>query len=772
MSNQDSTKMRGVTLTLLIMIVLCIVGGFLSLSLQDVHSSVHEVGSSGSACNVNESVSCDAVAQSAYSTVLGVSVSVWALIGYAFMAFLVGLTAAVGMKSKEGASTLPRFGYGLLVIFSGVYLTVSLSLIYVMWQLIGKWCLYCLALDGINAALFICALVLPRLTGRGIGGALVDDLSAFNKRPGLMATVAAIGLVSLGVGFLFQEEEKKLSLDGLEYGATEVGHHWIGAKDAPVIVEEYSDYECPHCKLRHTKLRELMKSKPGRVKIIHRHFPLDKTCNSLISRDFHQFACDLSRTTVCAGRQEMFWQANDLIFNEIDDIKSGAVTIEGLAEELELDMGAFQACMKDETSLEEVKADVAVALRLGIRGTPTFLVNGVMKGDPFAPEIWDGDAPTLAAEGITSVGREGLKTGVDAKGRPWIGAENAPVVIDGFLDYQCASCKETELKARRALVANPGKVKYVRRFMPMGGECNALLEKKEGSEDRSCELTRLAACSVEQGKFWETNDYLLDHLVGILTNRVAIHDIAKEVSLDTAKLDACMKPEAIDPTFAADIKMGSMLSFFEGSGFLVNGELSEGFPAEESWKGAHRPLKSGSREGLETGKTETGTPWIGAKDAEIVIDVFFDYTGETIRGQLRDVRALMKAAPSKAKLVMHQFPMSKRCNPAFPGEGDIRSCVFAFVAMCANKHGDFWAVNDYILDNLTEVLVDDLSDEAWAKRIGVDVPTLQGCFKDEELQKTLFTGIKAALEHKFQSVPLFLVNGEVKTEGVSEKLFK
>lgn len=143
----------------------------------------------------------------------------------------------------------------------------------------------------------------------------------------------------------------------------------LGDVDAPVVMIEWSDFQCPFCGrfARETK-PELVEQyvEDGVLRIEWRDFP---------------YLGEESRTAALAGRaaaeQDAFWEFHDAVFALEASPNSGQLDADRLvevAEELGLDGEAFAAAMDDPANAEAVDADFTEGQMLGITGTPTFLV--------------------------------------------------------------------------------------------------------------------------------------------------------------------------------------------------------------------------------------------------------------------------------------------------------------------------------------------------------------------------------------------------------------
>jgi len=81
----------------------------------------------------------------------------------------------------------------------------------------------------------------------------------------------------------------------------------------------------------------------------------------------------------CAADQGKFWEYHDLVFSRQAGENQGAFTKDkllGMAQELKLDMTKFEPCLKNEQTRGRVQADTEAGQEAGVRGTPTFFING------------------------------------------------------------------------------------------------------------------------------------------------------------------------------------------------------------------------------------------------------------------------------------------------------------------------------------------------------------------------------------------------------------
>jgi protein-disulfide isomerase len=138
--------------------------------------------------------------------------------------------------------------------------------------------------------------------------------------------------------------------------------HVLGRLDAPLVIVEYGDYDCPHTRRAHGILKELLGERPGDIALVFRPFPL---------RHMHQNAEQLSRWMLAIGEPALYWAAHERLMAE--RYMSLGVAERALAE-LGLSIAALSE--RDAQAALAVQADVERGLRDGVHSTPSFFFNG------------------------------------------------------------------------------------------------------------------------------------------------------------------------------------------------------------------------------------------------------------------------------------------------------------------------------------------------------------------------------------------------------------
>lgn len=180
-------------------------------------------------------------------------------------------------------------------------------------------------------------------------------------------------------------------------GKTDDGRYFLGNADAPVTVVEYADFQCPGCAFYSNNLSAGFEKDyvlTGQVRLIYQDFPLPMHTNSVYS----------AIAARCAGEQSMsaFWQYHDLLFlnqkqwSELAtaDLKQQHIAY---AKQLGLDTTAFGACIELPESERTVRDFQKKSNALGLPGTPSFAIQGVVMDASSAKSIDDIDALVRSA---------------------------------------------------------------------------------------------------------------------------------------------------------------------------------------------------------------------------------------------------------------------------------------------------------------------------------------------------------------------------------------
>ncbi len=179
-----------------------------------------------------------------------------------------------------------------------------------------------------------------------------------------IATVAIV--VALGY-FAWQQ-----TVGGDAIPAGEVADPALGRESAIVEIVEYGDFGCSACRAWHnTGIREqVMRVYGDSARFVWRDFPV-------ITPDSPAAA----EAAQCAGAQDQFWAYHDHVYESGGSLNN--LSLKGYAEQIGLDMEAFNACLDGGQMTAKVRDNEQKARALGLRGTPSFTVDGeVLPGPP------------------------------------------------------------------------------------------------------------------------------------------------------------------------------------------------------------------------------------------------------------------------------------------------------------------------------------------------------------------------------------------------------
>ena len=149
-----------------------------------------------------------------------------------------------------------------------------------------------------------------------------------------------------------------------------------GDAAAPVTIVEFSDFQCPYCRLASATVEQVLANHKGDVKLVYAHFPLGN----------HPWATPAAIASTCAAQQstDAFWALHDGYFREQQAMTPTNVIpkSEGFLAGSDIDLAAWKTCAADEASpayqgaAAAVQSQLALGEEYGVRGTPGFFING------------------------------------------------------------------------------------------------------------------------------------------------------------------------------------------------------------------------------------------------------------------------------------------------------------------------------------------------------------------------------------------------------------
>ncbi len=337
--------------------------------------------SNKSFCNINEVIDCDAVARTAYSHVLGVPLAVWGILFYAVILLFNYLRFS---KPDDHEQHQNFRSYIYTLSFGAVMVSVVLSLITGLG--IQKVCVLCVANYIINILLFFFI--------RGEASFVANIKNTFKQlyftltNPMyflLITAIFTIGIFSLyyaNVNEVFVKD-KTIVIPKIETLNMKVlSGNVLGDADGKIIIEEYTDFECPFCSMANSDLYRLVNELKG-VKVIHRDFPLKKECNPVMNGDGpHKYSCTAALYSMAAAKQNKSAYLDYLMFLNQQNLEEKRIL--KLARAAKLDIGKLRRDANAQETLDELKENSLKAGSTGVKATPTFFIGikkyeGIMK---------------------------------------------------------------------------------------------------------------------------------------------------------------------------------------------------------------------------------------------------------------------------------------------------------------------------------------------------------------------------------------------------------
>lgn len=198
------------------------------------------------------------------------------------------------------------------------------------------------------------------------------------RSPVLIVSAAAVIIGAAIVALALPRNEaagEELRIPLTSYEAGLATGDVLGSATAPVVIELYSDFQCPACELFvTTQLKRLTDEfvRPGIARIEARDI-------AFLGQGTSDESLELAVGAACAAEQGRYWQFHDLVFWNQGRENRGdhdAAFIGRVADQAMLERGAFDACLTRDDLRAEVRSATNAAVAAGLSSTPTLVVNG------------------------------------------------------------------------------------------------------------------------------------------------------------------------------------------------------------------------------------------------------------------------------------------------------------------------------------------------------------------------------------------------------------
>jgi protein-disulfide isomerase len=367
------------------MALVCLVAVGIASTIVYVHGQIDRLGDGyTSFCSINDSINCDRVLSSSFAKIAGVPVAWLALVSYLGLAAVFGTAA----RTEDDGLRARLVGLGSAGVIGA--LTFSAYMAIIALVKLETLCLLCMGLYTVA------------LTNAGLAIAVSGRMRRVTGQPGLTAggTASLLAAAVAGVvilGFLTWPHTRtalasSIRTAGDVKAADPEFYSWYTAlpkvsvasllrddqssalATKKVVLVDFFDLECAHCKRNYLLVKELAARRGDQLEIIHRHFPLDATCNDIVPESVHPDACRAAEAVECATLQGKRDQMIDTMFANQGQLFEE--NLPRLAAKVGVEATAFRQCLDQHTTMPTVLADARAGARLDIKSTPTVFIGG------------------------------------------------------------------------------------------------------------------------------------------------------------------------------------------------------------------------------------------------------------------------------------------------------------------------------------------------------------------------------------------------------------
>ena len=336
----------------------------------------------------SESWNCDLALTSAFSEVFGIPIS---LFGIAISLFCVLILVLLRFNFLEKTISWSRWIWRVALTSAAA----SIVMLLISWFLLKSFCLLCMICYGLYF------LVLFPLQKTLTSTQLIDFkiLISWRKwKEHLGVAIRAIAIILFITFFLHAWSSNIYSIKNTSSQSTFNFQDWknqkavqieekiprvsYGPQKTPLIITEFADFLCPHCKRVYSVIKTFQQARPN-TRLEYINFPLDpRGCRLSDSSKVTSASCYLSKAVLCAYEQDFSASLKDFIFSHQKFFISKRNQVETIEEKIlqhvsqtQVDEGLFKKCTHSVSVGQKVAEQIKEGQRLGIQGTPTLFIN-------------------------------------------------------------------------------------------------------------------------------------------------------------------------------------------------------------------------------------------------------------------------------------------------------------------------------------------------------------------------------------------------------------
>ena len=558
-----------------------------------------------------------------------------------------------------------------------------------------------------------------------------------------------------------------------------------GARNAPVTIVSFSDFQCPFCSRVQPTLEQVKTAYgPEKVRIIWKNQPLA----------FHvkaKPAAEAAQVVFTLKGSDAFWQFHDTAFK--NQAQLSPESYEEWAVAAGVDAKAFKDALATQEAAKKVDEDQNLASRIGVNGTPAFRVNGVeLSGaQPFTKfkELIDAELKKAEAKIATGTAKDRIYVAMSTENfkklvpanddedhpdetavhrvlvgdSPVRGSADAPVTIVMFSDFQCPFCKRIEPTIEKISETYGGKVRIVWKHEPLPFHPRA---------EPAAELALEARAQQGDKGFWNAHDKLFASQPKL--EDADLLKIAGELGLDLGRVRTAIRDKKYKAAIDADVELaddvqatGTPHCFINGRR-LVGAQPFEKFekvideelkkydaqqgrvPARSYYASLMKDAKGASEpEKKQAPPVPASAPFRGGKGASVVIQQWSDFQCPFCARVEPTLTQILEAYGDRVKIVWRDKPLPMHSEAPLAAEA-------AREAMKQSGPDGFWRMHKKLFENQQHLKREDL--HGYAKEVGLDAGRLDQALDSHAHKPLVDADDKVGTDLGISGTPAFLIN--------------
>jgi protein-disulfide isomerase len=347
----------------ILILILSIVGLALSVKLSQIYFDANFLtGSTGHFCSINSVLDCNGVAQSKYSSFLGIPLAIYGII---FYLAIIGLLLLKKLVEKFRIFQFlkdfkhPLNYIHLMSIFS---LFIAVTLAYISTFQIHKICVLCYITYGINALIFM--LLATKLSVRKSIEVTAQDVQKVAKNVKNKFIFPFFSIIFISLILIANQTQVFVPTpqDLLDRG------NILGDKNSHLRLYIYSDYNCPYCARMNTEVDQLAKNIDG-LRVEKVEFPMDRTCNPKIKTPGFKNSCQAARYALAAKKQGKYLLMGNLLFEHNNNLSEKNIL--KIAKKYGINEKQLYQDANSQEIKDELDKQIRISIDTGINSTPS-----------------------------------------------------------------------------------------------------------------------------------------------------------------------------------------------------------------------------------------------------------------------------------------------------------------------------------------------------------------------------------------------------------------